>query len=371
MDFLSIQNLLTSFVKAYKKRKYKSESYLFWLDVENNLNNILIDLKSKNYKHWNYKKMIIYDNKKRFIHSPILRDHILHHMLYNVLYPVLDKRIPYNSFATRYNKWNHKWLKYLVKKLERIIKKESQLYYLKIDISKYFYSISHDLLKEKIFKYIKNDMVRYAIDMVIDSYKTSNLFDSLFDENSNYRTMKNKWLPIGAIHSQLFANYFMYDLDWYINQTIKPRIYMRYMDDFLLVDKKDNLLVYRNLILEYIFKMKLHVHYKKIQINSLFHWINILWYNIKSRNWQIKVEVNKKNKSKYWKVLYHFEKLDFGCLSYKEQKRVFSLYESRKSIFTHTCKYERYLWIYSMKLKWLLFILNMKKELCKVLSSVN
>jgi hypothetical protein len=63
---------------------------------------------------------------------------------------------------------------------------------MKIDISKYFYSISHDFLKQKIFKHIHNSDLQFAINIVIDSYQTSSIFDNLFDESSFYRKTKNK-----------------------------------------------------------------------------------------------------------------------------------------------------------------------------------
>jgi len=43
---------------------------------------------------------------------------------------------------------------------------------MKIDVSKYFYSIPHQSLKDKIFKYIHNKDLQFTINAVIDSYVT-------------------------------------------------------------------------------------------------------------------------------------------------------------------------------------------------------
>lgn len=279
MKFLSIENLLKSYKKAVKKRKEKTEVYIFNQEQEKNLKKILEDLRNRKYKHWKYRLLVLNDSKKRYIYSPQLRDHILHHMIYNVLYSVLDKKIPYNSFATRIGKWWHQWLKYFFQKSQKLLKYYDfeKIYFMKIDISKYFYSIHHNLLKQKIFKYIKNQDLVYAINLVIDSYKTSNIFDELFEKNSFYRNTIYKGVPIWAIYSQLFANFYLYDLDRYINQYLKPMIYLRYMDDMIFVSNSvENINFIKKQVLSYIYKLKLYVAPRKIQINKMYHWLNVI-----------------------------------------------------------------------------------------------
>jgi len=104
MYFLSNKNILECYKKALKSRKYKQEVYLFNLNFEENILKIISDIQNKTYKHQPYRLLIINDNKKRYISSPSFRDHILHHLIYKICYPVLDKRIPDNSFATRLDK---------------------------------------------------------------------------------------------------------------------------------------------------------------------------------------------------------------------------------------------------------------------------
>jgi hypothetical protein len=64
--------------------------------------------------------------------------------------------------------------------------------YLKIDISKYFYAIPHELLLQKIKRYIQNPDLLYAITLLIESYETSGIFDDLFDSQSPYRKVAKK-----------------------------------------------------------------------------------------------------------------------------------------------------------------------------------
>lgn len=61
-----------------------------------------------------------------------------------------------------------------------------------MDISKYFYAIPHKFLKQKIYRYIHNPNLQYVINLVIDSYKSPDIFDQLFDETSIYRRTLDK-----------------------------------------------------------------------------------------------------------------------------------------------------------------------------------
>ncbi|NDK08804.1 hypothetical protein EOM39_06210, partial [Candidatus Gracilibacteria bacterium] len=84
------------------------------------------------------------------------------------------RRMVFSTFACRKGYGSHKSLKYL----QELIFLESRnagydnLYYLKLDFSKYFFSINHELLKRKIFKHIKNPDLQYTINLIIDSCQT-------------------------------------------------------------------------------------------------------------------------------------------------------------------------------------------------------
>jgi hypothetical protein len=73
-----------------------------------------------------------------------------------------------------------------------LLLEEQKLYYLKIDFSKYFFSIHHVLLKQKLRKYIDNEDLLYVIDVIIDSYKSSKIYDELLEPYDFYVNEENK-----------------------------------------------------------------------------------------------------------------------------------------------------------------------------------
>jgi RNA-directed DNA polymerase len=54
---------------------------------------------------------------------------------------------------------------------------------MKVDMSKYFYTIDHKELKKKLFKFIKNEDSRYLINLIIDGYKAPDIYDHLFPKD--------------------------------------------------------------------------------------------------------------------------------------------------------------------------------------------
>ena len=95
---------------------------------------------------------------------------------------------------------------------------------MKCDISKFFSSINHDILKEKILKRIKDkDAIKIVFD-IIDSYSPG--------------------LGIGSMTSQVLAIFYLNDLDHFIKETLKIKYYVRYQDDFLLFHPSKEYLKY-------------------------------------------------------------------------------------------------------------------------------
>lgn len=97
MTFLTVENMFLAYNKAKKSRKSKREVYEWDYNFELNMRNFINDLVQKKYIHSEYKKIILTDSKKRYIHSPNFRDHIFHHLIYAEIYGVLNKQIKENK----------------------------------------------------------------------------------------------------------------------------------------------------------------------------------------------------------------------------------------------------------------------------------
>jgi hypothetical protein len=101
MEKITLQKILEAYHNARKSRKDKYEVYLFDQNREQRIMDMFSEIKERRYIHSPYKELILNDSKKRYISSPSFRDHILHHVVYSLVYDKLDKKMVYSSFACR------------------------------------------------------------------------------------------------------------------------------------------------------------------------------------------------------------------------------------------------------------------------------
>ena len=64
---------------------------------------------------------------------------------------------------------------------------------------------------------------------------------------NNYTTnMADKGMPLGNLTSQFFANLYLNELDQFIKHKLRAKYYIRYVDDFVILDSNYyNLLKYQ------------------------------------------------------------------------------------------------------------------------------
>ena len=200
-------------------------------------------LVNKNYVVGPYNKFIIYEPKRREIVSQNVQDKIINHLVARyILYPAILPCLLDVNVASRKGLGTSAGLK-LAKEFHRICKVKYKTYYiLKCDISKFFASINHEILKEKLKRRIKD---KVALKIVFD----------IIDSNS-------QGLYIGSMTSQILAIFYLNDMDHFIKETLKIKYYVRYQDDFLLFHKSKEYLKYCLDKLEHFLKDE------KLQLNN-------------------------------------------------------------------------------------------------------
>ena len=209
----SITNLKYAFYKA-SKRKRNSASYLYFRkNQEENLRSIQEELQNLSWHAGEYRQFEITDPKQRIITAAPFEDRIVHHAIVLVLEEFFEKKFIFHTYACRKGKGTHAAIEYARRFCRRGI------FFLKLDIKKYFDSIDHDILKAQLRKVTHETKTQILLHRIIDSYDSG--------------TTK-KGLPIGNLTSQYFANLYLSGLDHFILEKMKPSGYVRYMDDMLI-----------------------------------------------------------------------------------------------------------------------------------------
>ena len=201
-------------------------------------------LKNKEYKPGPFNVFTIYEPKERRIVSQNMQDKIINHLVARyILYPAILPCLLDVNVASRKGLGTSEGIR-LAKNFHRICKVKYKTYYiLKCDISKFFASIDHDILKQKLERRIKD---KDALKIVFDIIE--------IEENG---------LSIGAMTSQVLAIFYLNDMDHFIKETLKIKYYVRYQDDFLLFHpSKDYLKYCLNELEKFLEKEKLTLNKK-------------------------------------------------------------------------------------------------------------
>lgn len=214
-NICKIENIQSAFKEVCKntKNKHRVENLKQYKNVYiSRIHNILVN---KQYVVGPYNKFIIYEPKKREIVSQNMQDKIINHLVARyILYPAILPCLLDVNVASRKYMGTSEGIRLALSFKNKCDIKYKNYYVLKCDISKFFASIDHNLLKEKLKKRIKDkDALKISFD-IIDS--------------------NDKGLYIGSMTNQILAIFFLNDMDHFIKNNLKIKYYVRYQDDFLL-----------------------------------------------------------------------------------------------------------------------------------------
>lgn len=200
---------------------------------------------------------------------------IVHWMLYQHLLPIWQPRFIHDTYGNLPGRGTHA----AVRRLADFCRRERCTWALQLDISKYFYAVPHEQLKTRALRYIGDEEVRRLIVSLIDSFRTGDNYDTLFDVESPYRQTPAKGMPIGNLSSQLFANIYLNDFDHWVKQTLRVRHYIRYVDDMaILSESPEQLHTIRLQIVDKLADDGLIIHPHKTRIAPVAAGVPFLGY---------------------------------------------------------------------------------------------
>ena len=170
-DIISVENLLDAWKEFLNGKKSRADVQEFQRHLMSNIFLLHRELKAKVYKHSAYEAFNISDPKPRSIHKAKVRDRLLHHAIYRILYPFFDKKFISDSFSCRVGKGIHKALERFNTFSRKVSKNHSRTrWVLKCDIRKFFDSVDHDILLEIINRKIKDAKTISLMEEIIGSY---------------------------------------------------------------------------------------------------------------------------------------------------------------------------------------------------------
>lgn len=132
-------------------------------------------------------------------------------------------------------------------------------------------------------------------------------------------------MPLGNLTSQFFANVYLNELDYFVKHKLKAKYYIRYVDDFVILNKSKEHLEKLKSDIDYFLKknLELELHKDKSKVYNLSNVIDFVGFRV-FYNFKIP---RKRNIRKMKQII----------LKYKKNKISFSeLFESFKGWRAYT-----------------------------------
>lgn len=213
------QNMYRAFRKAKCGKGYKKSSARFNLAALDGVHMLISQLRDKTYRVSPYTEFKVYEPKERIIQTTSFKDKVIQHCLCdNVIMPRLQRVFIYDNCAGQKGKGTLFGLDRLQDQMLQFYRRYGHAgYILKCDITKFFYNISHDQLKEIVSYHFGYDPdICWLCNLFIDS-------------------TEGKGLPLGNQINQGFALLYLDGMDKLIKHELGIEFYGRYMDDFYLI----------------------------------------------------------------------------------------------------------------------------------------
>lgn len=137
------------------------------------------------------RSFLIADPKRRVIHAPSFRERVLHHAVMAHVGPVLDRALAYDTYACRVGKGALA----AVQRCQHHARRYP--WYVQIDVSGYFAHIDHRVLLRLLAQRFKHPALLRLFERIV----------------AQHAVQPGRGLPIGALTSQHFANYYLAGLD--------------------------------------------------------------------------------------------------------------------------------------------------------------
>lgn len=208
--------------KAYKKAKagkgFNVSSAKFQTMNLEGLHILKEQLENQTYRMNPYNEFKVYEPKERVIKSCSFKDKVVQHCLCdNLLHLKLANEFIRTNYAGQIGKGTHFGMDCLKEQMLDFHNHHGiDGWILKCDITKFFYQIDHDILKDIVDYYFPDDYTQWLNHLLIDS--TYGL-----------------GLPLGNQAAQVYALLMLNGLDHFVTGELGISFYGRYMDDFYLI----------------------------------------------------------------------------------------------------------------------------------------
>lgn len=265
-EIISFENLLNAEKEVGSGKKGGNrETLLFRNDLENNIFLLQEEMRQLKHPEARYNIFYVYEPKVRKVIDIDYKNKVVQRAIYDVVNPLVCRGFIHDTYSCVKERGQIEAMKRLYGWEQYVSRKKGNWYYLKLDITKFFYRIEHAKLCENIDKKIKDKRTA----ALIKSYIESKDMPFGLPLGADPRTISpdemlwDRGIPIGGGLSHMLANMYLDGLDQYCKRELQIKYYIRYMDDIIiLAEDKEQLHAWKANIIKYLLNIGLILNNK-------------------------------------------------------------------------------------------------------------
>ena len=190
---LTFSKMLLAHKRARKNKAYKREVILFEMNLENNIINLMNNIKTGKYRLGEYRTFKIYEPKERTIKALPYVDRVVHQWyVEEFIKPNIVPKFIKDTYACLVDRGTHKAVEAIQHYMQIYKRNFGDYWILKCDIKRFFYSINPNIL----FNILKRQ--------ISDKKLLDFTYHLIFDNREG-----PIGIPIGNYTSQFFANIYL------------------------------------------------------------------------------------------------------------------------------------------------------------------
>jgi hypothetical protein len=207
--------LLSAYERARQGKRGRPSVERFTRLLEPELLRLQEELRAGAYRPGTTVSFEVHDPKRRLIEVAPFRDRVVHHAVVGTMSPWLERGMDPDSYGCRVGKGTDGALA----RARQLARRHPLC--LRGDVSRFFASVSHELLLAQIARLFKDRRLLALLDLIV-----------------RMGGREGRGLPIGHLTSQWFANLYLTPLDRFVRRLGSVCGYVRYMDDLVLFGRE-------------------------------------------------------------------------------------------------------------------------------------
>lgn len=255
---VTTDGMLEAYYDCRRRKRTTASAIVYEMNYESNLIALRDRINTRTYQPGKSICFVVTRPRYREVFAASFEDRIVHHYIALRLEPLFELVFSPRTFNCRKGKGQL----YGIKMLEADIKEASNDYttdafIMKLDLQGFFMSIDKALLARLIDRFIVQyytgsdiDDLRYLCQIVVlhcpekncERHSPAEFWQHLPANKSLFTNGEGKGVAIGNLFAQLFANFLLNDLDWFI-EKLGIKHHGRYVDDFYCIHQDKQVLL--------------------------------------------------------------------------------------------------------------------------------